>query len=151
MAVILDAFSRRCVGWSLATHYQTELVLDALKMALRRREPPPGLVHHSDRGAQYAADEYVKELEKHGILPSMSEAGNPYDNAICERFMRTLKTDEIYLREYAGIRDARRSIGYFLDVTYNHRRLHSALGYLPPAEFERLHVEATTLHPLSLT
>jgi transposase InsO family protein len=151
VAVILDAFSRRCVGWSIATHAQTELVLDALQMALRRRRPPPGMLRHSDRGSQYAAADYVTVLEKHGIVPSMSAAGNPYHNALCERFMRTLKTDEIYIREYESIADARKSIGYFLDITYNHRRLHSALGYMPPAEFESRSLEPANQHSLSLT
>ena len=142
VAVVLDAFSRRCIGWSLATHYRTELTLEALRMALRRRRPPKGLVHHSDRGVQYADKEYVGELRDHGIEISMSRVGTPSDNALCERFMRTFKEEEVLIREYADLADARRSIARYLDVTYNSRRLHSALGYRPPAEFEQLHLES---------
>jgi len=136
VAVIMDAFSRRCIGWALETHLGAELTLSALRMALARRRPPAGLMHHSDQGVQYAAHEYVALLREHGIEVSMSRAGKPNDNAACERFIRTLKYDEIYLRDYDDVADARRSIGRFLDEIYNHKRLHSALGWVPPAEFE---------------
>jgi transposase InsO family protein len=136
VAVVLDAFSRRCIGWSLMTHLRAELVIDALEMALRRRRPKPGLIHHSDQGVQYACDAYVALLRAHQLVPSMSRPGTPYDNAICERFMKTLKYEEVYVKEYDSVSDARRSIGHFIELIYNRKRLHSALGYVPPAEFE---------------
>lgn len=145
VAIILDAFSRRCVGWSVAHHYRTDLTLAALRMALQQRRPPPGLIHHSDRGSQYAADDYVRVLRAYGIEVSMSRAGTPSDNAICERFMRTFKEEEILIRDYADVPDAVRSMRRYLEITYNQRRLHSALGYRPPAEFESLYPEATCL------
>lgn len=145
VAIILDAFSRRCIGWSVAHHYRTDLTLAALRMALQRRQPQAGLIHHSDRGSQYAADDYVRVLRAYGIEISMSRAGTPSDNAICERFMRTFKEEEILIRDYVDIADAVRSIRRYLEVTYNQRRLHSALGYRPPAEFESLHLEAQCL------
>ncbi len=136
VAVILDAFSRRCIGWSLAAHYRSALVIEALRMALHRRRPRPGFIHHSDRGGEYFDDDYLATLRAHGAQISMSRAGKPSDNAICERFMRTFKEDEVYPREYIDFEAASRSIARFLDVTYNERRLHSALDYRPPAEFE---------------
>jgi transposase InsO family protein len=141
VAIVLDAFSRRVVGWSVARHYRTELTLEALRMALHRRRPGPGLMHHSDRGSQYAAEEYVHLLKRSGTVISMSRPGTPSDNPICERFMRTLKYEEVLIREYADFHDAVHQIGRFIEVTYNLKRLHSALGYRPPAEFERLHAE----------
>jgi putative transposase len=137
VAIVLDAFSRRCIGWALAPHYRTTLTLEALEMALRRRKPIAGLVHHSDRGGSYVADDYLAVLRSHSIAISMSRAGRPADNAICERFMRTFKDDEIRIREYADLLDARKSIARYLDLTYNNHRLHSSLGYVPPAEFEK--------------
>lgn len=145
VAIILDAFSRRVIGWSAAHHYRTDLTLAALRMALHRRQPPAGLIHHSDRGSQYAADEYVRVLRAYGIEVSMSRAGTPSDNAICERFMRTFKEEEVLIRDYADIADAVRSMRRYLEVTYNQRRLHSALGYRPPAEFEGLYLEVQSL------
>jgi transposase InsO family protein len=137
LAVILDAFSRRVIGWELSRQIDTELTLAALQMAIITRAPwRPGLIHHSDRGVQYAANDYTRMLDEHDIRISMSRKGNPYDNAQCERFMKTLKYDEVYLNEYEDLADARRRIGRFLDEVYNCRRLHSAIGYLPPAEFE---------------
>lgn len=136
LAVLLDAFSRRCVGWALSASMTADLTLAALRMALRGREVPPGLVHHSDRGVQYAAGDYTDLLHENGILISMSRKGNPYDNAKAERFIRTLKYEEVYLSEYDNLAEARTSIGHFLEDVYNQKRLHSAIGYLPPAEFE---------------
>lgn len=145
VAIILDAFSRRCISWSVAHHYRTDLMLAALRMALQRRQPPHGLIHRSDRGSQYAADDYVRVLPAYGIQVSMSRAGTPSDDAICERFMRTIKEEKVLIRDYADIADAIRSMRRYLEVTYNQRRLHSALGYRPPAEFEGLYLEAQCL------
>lgn len=145
VAIVLDAYSRRCIGWSLATHFRTSLTIEALQMALRRRKPPAGLIHHSDRGGSYSADEYLAILRAGGIQISMSRAGTPSDNAICERFMRTFKDEEVRIRDYADHDDARRSIARYLDHTYNNRRLHSSLGYRPPAEFEALTSEPTLI------
>ena len=136
LAVVLDAFSRRCIGWCLERHLQTELTLAALRMALAGRTVAPGLVHHSDRGVQYAAHAYTDLLTAHGIRISMSRRGNPYDNAQAESFMKTLKYEEVHINDYEHLEDARASIGHFLEEVYNHKRLHSALGYCPPAEFE---------------
>ena len=137
LAVILDAFSRRVIGWALDRELSTELTLQALEMALAERRPAPGLVHHSDRGVQYASHNYTELLQAHGIQISMSRKANPWDNAACESFIKTLKYEEVYRSEYRDLTDARASIGAFLDKIYNEKRLHSALGYLPPAEFER--------------
>jgi transposase InsO family protein len=144
LAVVLDAYSRRVVGWSLDDSLAAALVVRALKQALAERQPEPGLVHHSDRGGQYAAKEYLGLLEEHGIEPSMSRAGNPYDNARCESFIKTLKAEEIYTRQYRDRADMERHMAGFLEQYYNHQRLHSALGYRSPASFEQhLRSEAT--------
>lgn len=137
LAVILDAYSRRVIGWQLSNSLAAELALGALRMALKRRRFAPDLVHHSDRGVQYAAHEYTQLLREHQIQISMSRRGNPYDNAQAESFMKTLKYEEVYRSDYFDQRDVRRSIGRFLEKVYNQQRLHSALSYLPPAEFER--------------
>jgi len=137
LAVILDAYSRREVGWALAGTLEDELTLAALRMALERRRPAPGLVHHSDRGVQYASRDYTARLQERGVRISMSRKGNPYDNATCESFIKTLKYEEVYRSEYRDLADARARIGEFLEAVYNERRLHSALGYLSPARFER--------------
>jgi len=137
LAVILDAYSRRVIGWALSRRIDTELTLVALRMALSRRQFAAGLVHHSDRGVQYASTDYVRELAAHGITVSMSRRGNPYDNAQCERFMRTLKYEEVYLSDYDTLSEAEASLEHFLEEVYNQKRLHSALGYVPPAEFEQ--------------
>lgn len=137
LAVILDAYSRRCIGWALEPYLDAELALEALRMALATRRVEPGLVHHSDRGVQYASSVYTELLKEQGIRISMSRRGNPYDNARAERFMRTLKYEEVYLFEYETMAEARARISHFLEDVYNQKRLHSAIGYLPPAEFEQ--------------
>lgn len=137
LAVLLDAFSRRCIGWALARYLDVRLPLAALQMALQSRSFTPGeLTHHSDRGVQYACKDYIQVLQQHKIIISMSRIGNPYDNAIAERFMRTLKYEEIYLNDYDTFAEVLRSVEHFLEVVYNQQRLHSALAYRPPAEFE---------------
>jgi putative transposase len=136
LAVILDAFSRRVIGWALDRNMEDELTLTALRMALSRRSIQPGLVHHSDRGSQYASNDYTDLLKSHAIDISMSRKGNPWDNAACESFMKTLKYEEILRNEYRDLAEARASIPQFLEKVYNQKRLHSALGYLPPVEFE---------------
>jgi putative transposase len=144
LAVILDAFSRRCIGWGLQRHLRAELALEALKMAIGARGVKDGLVHHSDRGVQYASADYTGLLEERGIRISMSRRGNAYDNAKAERFIRTLKYEEVYMNEYEDMREARERIGHFLEEVYNRKRLHSALGYLLPAEFEQSLLSAST-------
>jgi putative transposase len=137
LAVILDACSRRVIGWALDRTLEDELTLTALRMALARRAVQPGLVHHSDRGSQYASGDYTDLLKAHHIDISMSRKGNPWDNAACESFMKTLKYEEVHRNEYRDLSDARAAMHEFLETLYNQRRLHSALGYRPPAEFER--------------
>ena len=136
LAVILDAFSRRVIGWALARSLEDQLTLTALKMAWSQRSVRPGLVHHSDRGSQYASGDYTDLLEENGISVSMSRKGNPWDNAACESFMKTLKYEEVFRSEYRDLQEAHLSIREFLEKIYNEKRLHSALGYVPPAEFE---------------
>ena len=138
LAVLLDAYSRRCIGWALDRYLEAELALAALRMALATRPIRPGLVHHSDRGVQYASHAYTNLLKVHEIQISMSRTGNPYDNAQAESFIKTLKYEEVYLFEYQNLAEARGRIGHFIEEVYNAKRLHSALGYRPPVEFERL-------------
>jgi transposase InsO family protein len=137
LAVVLDAFSRKVVGWAMADHLRASLALDALDMALREREVIPGrLVHHSDRGTQYACGDYIERLQAAGVLPSMSRAGCPYDNAMAESFMKTLKHEEVDGSAYQNLRHATAAIRAFIEQVYNRQRLHSALAYLSPMEFE---------------
>lgn len=136
LAVVMDAFSRKVIGFSLDRTLETTLPLGALEMALGERQPAAGLIHHSDRGVQYASRDYTGLLKHHGIAISMSAKGNPYDNAFMESFMKTLKMEEVYRSDYLDLADARARIGRFLRQVYNRRRLHSALGYVPPVEFE---------------
>jgi transposase InsO family protein len=136
LAVILDVYSRRVVGWSVDRNLQSNLAIDALEIALVERRPAPGLVHHSDRGVQYASNGYVQRLEARGITISMSRAGNPYDNAWAESFINTLKAEEVNGGRYRDLDEATASIGAFIEEVYNRRRMHSALGYMSPAEFE---------------
>ena len=150
LAVILDAYSRRVIGWELDRTMEDSLTLSALRMALSRRLVQPGLVHHSDRGTQYASGDYTDLLKANGITISMSRKGNPWDNAACESFMKTLKYEEVLRNEYRDLAEARASIRKFLEKVYNHKRLHSALGYLPPAEFEAHHRKEAAARQLSL-
>lgn len=133
LAVVLDACSRRCLGWSLGRRLDAALATTALKMALTQRKPK---VHHSDRGVQYASGEYTNLLKGNGVQISMSRKGNPYDNAKAESFMKTLKCEQVYVSEYDNLADAKAQISHFLEAVYNQKRLHSSLGYLPPAEYE---------------
>jgi transposase InsO family protein len=137
LAVILDAYSRRVIGWALSTSLHAEVTLRALRRAIADRQPPPGVIHHSDQGVQYASGEYVDLLHRHQMIGSMSRKGNPYDNARCESFFKTLKQEEIYCTDYADLDDLETHLEEFLERYYNQRRLHSALGYLSPAAFEQ--------------
>jgi transposase InsO family protein len=137
VAIVMDAYSRRVVGWELAEDLRAELALGALDRALADRPIVPGIVHHSDRGVQYCCHAYVEKLQAHGFAISMSRTGNPYDNAKAESFMKTLKTEEVYLRQYRDQEEARASIQSFIEEVYNRKRLHSALGYLAPDVFEQ--------------
>ena len=136
LAVVLDAFSRKVVGWSVDRTLQSRLPLRALQKAIANRQPPPGLIHHSDRGVQYACEGYIRVLRDHQMMPSMSRPGNPYDNASCESFIMTLKREEIYANEYRDLEHMVESVEKFIEHYYNRCRLHSALGYRPPEEFE---------------
>lgn len=141
LAVILDLYSRKVIGWQISKKIDRHLVLDALKMAILRRKPPRGVIHHSDRGVQYLCDDYTEFLAQHGFHISCSRKGNPYDNAWTESFMKTLKYEEIYMFEYKTYLDVISKVPYFIEEVYNKKRLHSSIGYLPPEEFE-LMIEA---------
>lgn len=136
LAVILDACSRKAIGYALSERIDKELALAALRMALEGRRPPPGCIHHSDRGVQYASHEYVDLLREHKLKISMSAKGNPYDNAMAESFMKTLKHEEVDLSDYRTIQDVADNVFRFMEDVYNQKRLHSSIGYMPPIEFE---------------
>jgi transposase InsO family protein len=150
LAVILDAYSRRVIGWELDRTMEDSLTLSALRMALQHRTVQPGLVHHSDRGTQYASGDYTDLLKANSITISMSRKGNPWDNAACESFMKTLKYEEVLRNEYRDLAEARGSIREFLEKVYNRKRLHSALGYVPPAKFEAAHKKEAAARQLSV-
>ena len=141
LAVILDLFSRKVVGWAIARTLQKEICLEALKMALETRDPSPGCIHHSDQGVQYASEAYVDLLKSRSFRISMSRKGNPYDNAFAESFMKTLKYEEVLLSDYETYANVIERVPYFIEEVYNKKRLHSALGYLPPEEFEQRMLE----------
>jgi transposase InsO family protein len=136
LGVILDLFSRLCVGWHLSRDIDTTLTLTVLEQALQHRQPAPGLIHHSDRGVQYASIAYTDRLHAIGARPSMAAKGNPYDNAFAESFFKTLKREEVYLKEYRTFQEAKQNLAPFIEAVYNRKRLHSSLGYLAPAEYE---------------
>lgn len=146
LAVVLDLFSRRIVGWSMSTRLKTDIALDALNMAIARHRPPPGLIHHSDRGCQYASHRYRRRLEQIGALASMSRKGNCLDNAPCESFIGSLKTELVHDADFATRSIARRAIFEYLEVYYNRHRLHSALDYLSPVDFERANLAQPSVH-----
>jgi putative transposase len=137
LAVVIDRYSRKAVGWALDRSLSAQVAIAALQQAIERRQPPPGVVHHSDQGTQYASAEYIAVLQANRMTPSMSRPANPYDNAACESFMKTLKQEEIYCNQYADCSDLSAHLKEFLDIYYNRLRLHSALGYQTPEEFER--------------
>lgn len=148
LAVLLDLYSRKIIGWSISKKIDGKLTLDALKMAISRRKPPIGVIHHSDRGVQYLSGEYVNELKSNGFHLSCSRKGNPYDNAWSESFMKTLKNDEVYLGNYQTFLDVVENVPRFLEEVYNKKRLHSSLGYLPPEEFEAIYGMETKDRPV---
>jgi len=145
LAVILDVYSRRAIGYAISSNLDTQLTLTALRMAVQDRSPEPGCIHHSDQGVQYASGDYIKELVFYGFQISMSRKGNPFDNAYAESFIKTLKSEEVHLWEYRTIEDVRERIPYFIEDVYNQKRLHSALGYRPPCEFEAMLVSTQNL------
>jgi putative transposase len=138
LAAVLDAYSRRCIGWQLSRTIDTQLTLAALEQALVRRQPMPGVIHHSDQGVQYASQGYVTRLETAGLQLSMAAVGNPYENARAESFFKTLKREEVYLNDYQSFAEAEAHLDQFIATVYNQKRLHSSLGYRPPVEFEML-------------
>jgi transposase InsO family protein len=137
LAVVIDRYSRKAIGWALSRSLSAAVSLAALRQAIEKRQPPPGVVHHSDQGIQYACQDYTAELAAHHMTPSMSRPGNPYDNAFCESFMKTLKQEEIYCHQYADFGELNQHLEEFIDQYYNRQRLHSALGYRTPEEFEQ--------------
>jgi len=149
LAVILDLYSRKVVGWAVAKHMKKELCLEALRMAIETRKPNAGCVHHSDRGVQYASDDYIALLEENKFCISMSRKGNPYDNAFAESFMKTLKYEEVLLNDYETFTDVLERLPHFIEKVYNKRRLHSSLGYMPPEEYEQMYNQKQACNPLS--
>ena len=141
LAAILDAFSRKVIGYAVSRSMDTNLVLEALQMAIANRKPGTGIIHHSDRGVQYASIEYTNILKEHGFQVSMSGKGNPYDNATMESFFKTLKHEEVYLYEYETLSDVENRLPYFIEQVYNLKRLHSSLGYMSPVKYEALVLE----------
>ena len=148
LAVLLDLYSRKVIGWAISKKIDGNLTLDALNMAIKRRGPPRGVIHHSDRGVQYLCDKYVEKLKEYGFHISCSRKGNPYDNAWSESFMKTLKYDEIYMGDYETYLDVIENLPRFIEDLYNKKRLHSSLGYLPPEEFEDMNEEITGERPV---
>jgi transposase InsO family protein len=138
LAILLDFLARRVVGYTLSQRIDTALCLEALRTALAQRKPPAGVIHHSDRGVQYASGDYVDVLNQHGFRISMAHKRNPYANAAAESFIKTLKSEEVYLWEYRTLNEVQNRLPYFLEEVYNHKRLHSSIGYVPPVEFEEL-------------
>ena len=136
LAVILDLYSRKVIGWAISKRIDRDLTLSALRMAIARRKPKPGVIHHSDRGVQYLCEDYIAELTRNGFFVSCSRKGNPYDNAWVESFMKTLKNEEIYMYDYESYVDVIEQLPHFIEEVYNKKRLHSSLGYMPPDEFE---------------
>lgn len=151
LAVILDLCSRKAIGYAISRNIDTALSLSALRMAIQSRNPLPGVIHHSDRGVQYAAHDYVDELKSHGFQISMSRSGNPYDNAFAESFMKTVKTEEVYLWEYRTLEDVLRRLPYFIEQVYNQKRLHASLDYVPPAEYEAMLINLNPKAPCLVT
>jgi putative transposase len=151
LAVILDLFARRAIGYAISRNIDTALCLAALTMAITNRKPPQGVIHHSDRGVQYASLDYIEMLLKYSFLISMSRKGNPYDNATTESFFKTLKVEEVYLWEYRTLEDVQIRLPFFIQEVYNRKRLHSSLGYRPPVEFEELFFKNHKPRPTALT
>jgi transposase InsO family protein len=141
LAAVLDAYSRRCIGWQLSRTIDTQLALAALEHALVARQPVAGVIHHSDQGVQYASQSYITRLETAGLQPSMSAVGNPYENARAESFFKTLKREEVYRNDYQSFAEAEAQLDHFIDAVSNQKRLHSSLGYRPPVEFETMAVD----------
>ena len=151
LAVILDLCSRKAIGYAISRNIDTALSLSALRMALQSRNPPAGVIHHSDRGVQYAAHDYIDELKSHKFQISMSRSGNPYDNAFAESFMKTIKTEEVYLWEYHTLEDVLRRLPYFIEQVYNQKRLHASLNYVPPSEYEAMLINLNQKAPCPVT
>jgi putative transposase len=151
LAAIVDTYSRRCIGWAIESYLDARLPLSALEMAITTRCVTLDLVHHSDRGTQYASLDYTERLKKAGIQISMSRKGNPYDNAKAESFFKTVKTEEVYVNDYRTLKEARANLSHFLEAVYNQKRLHSSLDYLPPVEFEELAARQKQPQPIAVS